>query len=184
MWTKRESGVTSILNGISYGNGLFVAVGGAIKNGTILTSPDGFTWTIQESGFTGGVSGITYANGLFAALGSAALFSTILTSPDGVTWTSQIASPYALFGICYGNGLFAVVGGGGTVLTSLERYLIAGVPATNETFGVVQVDGTSIVSNSGVISAVGDARIPDLQNQITGLKAELAEIRQMITQLK
>jgi hypothetical protein len=32
---------------VTYGNGLFVAVG---DGGTILTSPDGVTWTAQTSG--------------------------------------------------------------------------------------------------------------------------------------
>jgi len=37
-WTKRTSGTEKNLYGVTYGNGIFVAVG---LNGTILTSPKG-----------------------------------------------------------------------------------------------------------------------------------------------
>jgi hypothetical protein len=46
-WTERASGTSNWLNGVTYGNGLFVAVG---EDGTILTSPDGVTWTQRTSG--------------------------------------------------------------------------------------------------------------------------------------
>jgi hypothetical protein len=46
-WTQRTSGVSAILYGICYANGLFVAVGGS---GTIVTSPDDITWTQRTSG--------------------------------------------------------------------------------------------------------------------------------------
>ncbi len=39
----------NLLDGISYGNNTFVAVGDV---GTVLTSPDGATWTIRNSGTT------------------------------------------------------------------------------------------------------------------------------------
>jgi hypothetical protein len=35
-WTRRTSGTNNLLYGVTYGNGLFVAVG---DRGTILTSP-------------------------------------------------------------------------------------------------------------------------------------------------
>ena len=68
--------------GVTYGNGLFVAVG---YNGTILTSPDGVSWTAGTSATNQTIDGITYGNGLFVAIGY-----TILTSPDGMSWTSRI----------------------------------------------------------------------------------------------
>ena len=63
------------LTAVTYGNGLFVAVG---DRNAILTSPDGVTWTQRASGTVGFLRGVTYGNGTFAAVGER---STILTSP-------------------------------------------------------------------------------------------------------
>ena len=46
-WTKRTSGTSEFLSGVTYGNGLFVTVG---NEGTIFTSPDGIYWTEINSG--------------------------------------------------------------------------------------------------------------------------------------
>jgi hypothetical protein len=59
---------------VTYGNGLFVAVG---TGGTILTSPDGVNWTVQASGGNH-LHSVTYGNGTFVAVGEG---GTILTSP-------------------------------------------------------------------------------------------------------
>ena len=45
-WTKRTSGTTKNLYGVTYGNSTFVTVG---DNGTILTSSDGTTWTNKRT---------------------------------------------------------------------------------------------------------------------------------------
>ncbi|MGY2954787.1 hypothetical protein ACVWZQ_002946, partial [Thermostichus sp. MS-CIW-29] len=74
-WTQRTSGTSNQLNGVAYGNGLFVAVG---WDGTILTSPDGVSWTQRTSGTSNWLNGVAYGNGLFVAVG---WNSTILTSP-------------------------------------------------------------------------------------------------------
>jgi hypothetical protein len=65
-WTRRTSGTSDWLFGVTYGNGLFVAVG---WDGTILTSPDGVNWTARTSGTSNCLSGVTYGNGLFVAVG-------------------------------------------------------------------------------------------------------------------
>jgi hypothetical protein len=57
------------LNGVTYGNGLFVAVG---DDGTILTSPDGVNWTAADLGDGQPLYGVAYGNGLFVAVGEAA----------------------------------------------------------------------------------------------------------------
>jgi uncharacterized membrane protein len=80
-WTVRNLGDS--LFGVTYGNGLFVAVGG---RGTILTSPDGVTWTPRASGTDKFLFGVAHGNGLFVAVG---WDGTILTSPDGVSWTPR-----------------------------------------------------------------------------------------------
>jgi photosystem II stability/assembly factor-like uncharacterized protein len=102
------------LDGIAFGNGLFVAVG---VNGMILTSSDGVSWTPRESGTSEGLSGITYGKNIYVAVGRS---GTILISPDGTTWTSRKSgSDAVLANVRYIKGLFIVVGGDpGTILTS------------------------------------------------------------------
>jgi hypothetical protein len=106
-WTAADLGDEQLASvGVTYGNGLFVAVG---KYGTILTSPDGVTWTARTSGTSDYLRSVTYGNGLFVAVGE---YGTILTSPDGVTWTAQTSGTgNDLNGVAYGNGLFVAVGG-------------------------------------------------------------------------
>jgi len=65
-WTKRTSGTDAWLEGVTYGNGIFVAVGNL---GTILTSPDGVKWTKRNSGTESYLRGVTYGNGIFVAVG-------------------------------------------------------------------------------------------------------------------
>ncbi|NPA72046.1 MAG: hypothetical protein GXO35_04380, partial [Gammaproteobacteria bacterium] len=100
-------------NNITYGDGLYVAVGNV---GAILTSWNGEEWTLQDSGTNSALLGITYGNDTFIAVGE---HGTILTSPDGENWTAQTSgTSYSLKGITYGNGTFVAVGSSGTILTS------------------------------------------------------------------
>ncbi|MEW8977940.1 MAG: S-layer homology domain-containing protein [Symbiobacterium sp.] len=85
---------------VTYGNGLFVAVGEAE---TILTSTDGRNWTVRSTNYSANtfdVVDVIWGGGQFVALGRvignaehpeygmgpAELFMPI-TSPDGITWT-------------------------------------------------------------------------------------------------
>jgi hypothetical protein len=115
-------GATNILCSVTYGNGLFVAVG---NKGTILTSPNGTTWTESNSGTTGDLVlySVTYGNGLFVAVGwnFTSLTGTVLTSPDGSTWTTRsMGATNILCSVTYGNSLFVAVGEGDTILTSVD----------------------------------------------------------------
>ena len=62
-WTSRTSGNNGPLYGVSFANGMFVAVGYDItaSAGAILTSSNGTTWTSQTSGTTAGLYGVAYA---------------------------------------------------------------------------------------------------------------------------
>ena len=101
-WTSRTS-QGNPLNGVAYGNGLFVAVGGYSgswfnpSTSIILTSPDGAAWTQRTSPTSNPLRGVAYGNGLFVAVGAG---GTILTSPDGVRWTAQTSGT--------GNDLYGV----------------------------------------------------------------------------
>ena len=94
-WTKRNSGTSKFLRGVTYGNGLFVTVG----RGTILPSTDGNSWTKRISGTSKYLYGVTYGKGLFVVVGEN---GTIITSPDEYFWTERISvTSVDLFGVTY-----------------------------------------------------------------------------------
>ena len=110
-----KSGNTNAsLNAVTFGNGLFVAVG---DNGTILTSPDGDVWTARSSGTTDQLPAIAFGNGRFVAT-RANRDSPAITSPDAINWTpvsltdsnGKPASSGAWQGIAFGGGRFLAVG--------------------------------------------------------------------------
>jgi hypothetical protein len=170
-WTSYKTGTMGQLNSVTYGYGLFVAVGASQSGQTdhdylgadyIATSPDGSTWTTQHSGTGSVLGGVAYGNGLFVAAGvnitndtgniwtlqsmdanldaylehsqhsvkdwmfylsNIQYTSEIQTSPDGVNWTIQqpVTSGYqhtsnTLDGVACGNGTFVAVGDNGTVI--------------------------------------------------------------------
>ena len=90
---------------VTYGNGMFVAVG---KSGSIVTSTDGITWTKQTSPVSSTLIAVTYGNGMFVAVGES---GSIVTSTDGITWTKQTLKDRSILNaVTYGNGMFVAVG--------------------------------------------------------------------------
>ena len=153
------------LHGVTYGNGLFVAVG---KKGAILTSPDGLTWTTRSVTSDSYIERIIWANNRFVGVGEAGL---MVTSTDGISWS--ILPPVTasdLEGIAYGNGTYVAVGGyfpfgdaEATVLTSsdgvhwIDQPSVAffGVRAravtfANGVFVMVGNDGLTAISSAGI----------------------------------
>ena len=161
-WTKRTSGTSWSLSGVTYGNGLFVTVG---FFGTILTSPDGNSWTKRNSETSMYLRGITYGNYTFVIAGQPNNY----TSTDGTTWTKRNSgTSKVLVGVTYGNNTFVTVGYSGTILTSpdgnswtkrnsgtSEKYstgtskVLSGVTYGNNTFVTVGDPGTILTSPEG-----------------------------------
>jgi hypothetical protein len=115
-WTKRVSGTTKWLKGISYGNNSFVAVG---SRGMVLTSPDGTVWTERVSGTTNELSGIDYVNNSFVAYGTTGVVINMvnyitegfmLTSGDGIAWTVKDTPTPRICGIAYGAETIIAIG--------------------------------------------------------------------------
>lgn len=112
-WTSQATGTTSVLNGVTWGNNQFVAVG---DNGTILTSPDGVTWTSRTSGSTEWLSGVAWSGGTFAVVGGSA--GNILTSPDGATWTTSFSGVSKFIRNIIWDGSKFLAVGTDTIMTS------------------------------------------------------------------
>lgn len=112
-WTLRHESppllpaTISALNGIAFGNNLYVTVG---KGGAILTTsdPESVPWSVQQSGSTNSFTAVTFANRNFVAVGDA---GTIVTSTEGTNWIRQTSGTRSLLkNLAYGNGFFVVVG--------------------------------------------------------------------------
>ena len=105
-WTVRTSPQQSFAwRSVTYGNGLFVAVGTA--GNQVMTSPDGITWTSRNASHSNTWRSVTYGNGLFVAVSSD---GGVMTSPDGINWTARSAAVISAWqSVTYGNGLFVAV---------------------------------------------------------------------------
>ena len=127
-WTTRTSPSNRYYYGLTYGNGLFVAVASECPaySGCVITSPDGITWTARDAATVNGWQDVAYGNGTYVAVawnGVHVPNQQVMTSPDGVTWTGQatpLSAPW--HSIAYGNGLFVAVSestsGSNRVMTS------------------------------------------------------------------
>jgi len=147
-WTTRTSGFgTTSIQGVTYGDGLYVAVG---YSGKLTTSTDGTTWTARTSGFgTTSIQGVTYGDGLYVAGGYS---GTLTTSPDGTTWTTRTSGfgSTAIRGVTYGDGLYVAVGDSGKLTTSTD-----GTTWTTRTSGFGTTTINSVTYGDGLYVAVG-----------------------------
>ena len=148
-WTTRTSGFgTTGINGVAYGDGVYVAVG---YYGDMTTSPDGTTWTARTSGFgSSHINGVTYGDGLYVAVGSD---GTLTTSTDGTTWTSRTSGFGTTYitGVTHGDGLYVAVGGSGKLTTSTN-----GTSWTSRTSGFGSTAINDVAYGDGLYVAVGD----------------------------
>ena len=156
-WTSRTSAVNNTWRSVTYGNGLFVAVGPTGTGNRVMTSPDGITWTSRTSATDNSWFSVTYGNGLFVAVATSGTGNRVMTSPDGITWTSRTsAADNSWNSVTYGNGLFVAVATSGTgnrVMTSPDgiNWTIRTSAANNTWFGVTFGNGLFVaVSSSGI----------------------------------
>jgi len=106
---KEESDPTRTyydLNGITYGNNTFVAVG---DDGTVRTSSDnGATWDNGTRGTTRDLYEIAYGNSTFVAVGQSG--THLYSRDDGATWDNGTwSSADDITGVAFGNNTFVGV---------------------------------------------------------------------------
>lgn len=146
-WTAMSSGSVQDLYGVSYVNGLFVAVGAA---GTLLTSADGITWTAQTSNTNSSLRHVAYGAATYVAVGDA---GAVVSSTDAATWTSQaIPTTESFYSICFGPDLqFIAVGTTGTL-----AYSTTGLDGSWSVANATSLDLHSIAPGN-IFIAVGAA---------------------------
>jgi hypothetical protein len=152
-WVGQNVTTYSVWSGVTYGNGLFVAVGSFGSPNQVMTSPDGVTWTDRTAPVNRWWRAVAYGepggNPLFVAVAynsSAGGGNRVMTSPDGITWTARTsAADNGWFDIAYGNGLFVAVSSDGTnrVMTSPDGTTWTGrsAAAANQWKGVTYAAG-------------------------------------------
>lgn len=159
-WTSRTSASDSNWSGISFGNGIFVAVG----NATIMTSSNGTSWTTRTlpAGWTPQLTCIAFNSdlGVFVALANTSDSNDDwgVRSTDGITWTATLNSSASLNfqreQITYGNGLFVAVtqdgGSNQNVYTSTDGISWS----SNFRFDVGQYNQSAITYGNGLFVTV------------------------------
>ncbi len=103
--SESTTATTNTLNCITYGNGLFVAVG---NNGSVETSTDATNWVLQASGTTATLGRVAYGNGKFAAVGP----NAVIASPDAVNWSPAVSGLTGASEIAGGGNGFVAINGG------------------------------------------------------------------------
>jgi hypothetical protein len=91
------------LNAVTFGSGLFVAVGGS---GAMISSTNGRDWVQRTSGTQHNLTGVKFGNGKFVAVGDGGV---IITSPDGISWTpTESGTDFDFYGLTFGKDMFVV----------------------------------------------------------------------------
>ena len=184
-WTSRTSAVDNSWQGVTYGNGTFVAVSIGGTNNRVMTSSDGINWTSRTSAANNGWYGVTYGNGTFVAVATSGTNNRVMTSSDGITWTSRTtAVDNSWRSVTYGNGTFVAVattGTGNRVMTSSDGITWTSrtsatdndwmnVTYGNGTFVAVAMTGTGnrvMTSSDGITWTSRTAAAPNAWTSVT-----------------
>lgn len=116
---------------ITYGNGIFVAVGwDGFGGSNIWSSTDGVHWTSHTNATVSNFNGLTFGGGLFVAVGDGSVpigngggqtNVNIYTSPDGMVWTPQTTHQWSgaeLLDVAYGAGAYVAIDAAGVTYRS------------------------------------------------------------------
>jgi hypothetical protein len=142
-WTASGSGTgKSNLTSITYGNGIYVAVGGASGTASAVQSSDGVTWIDRSANITalsgGNYGAVTYGAGVFVAINYGGIITSF--SSNGNTWTAggnlpNVGSNFWT-SIAYGNGRFVAIQGAGGASRSVAYSIDKGVTWTASPIGL------------------------------------------------
>lgn len=115
-WTARTAAADNQWQGVTYGNGLFVAVANSGTSNRVMTSPDGIVWTSRAESVGNSWVSVTFGNGTFVAVSNSGTSSNrVMYSTDGISWsTGTSASGNSWTSIAYGNGVYVAVAATGT----------------------------------------------------------------------
>jgi photosystem II stability/assembly factor-like uncharacterized protein len=136
--TWKDAGIPGAdwLAGVTFGNNLFVVVGGNFGD-VILKSSDPMKWSSDNMEVlpnAPGLSSVGFGNEVFVAVCNS---GRILVSSGTGPWQEVTSgTDKALIRVAFGNGTFVVVGQNGTLLTSGHAPEIDSLLTANGTVGV------------------------------------------------
>jgi photosystem II stability/assembly factor-like uncharacterized protein len=160
-WVEARLDVRTFLRSVTFGQGLFVAVGGSYVDapGVILTSNNGENWLRRHPKNRINLHGVACGNGLLVAVGDA---GTIFTSHDGACWKNRRSgTTMALATIAFGNGIFVAGGESGTILTSTNglSWIKQNLGESVYVGKVLFQEGTFLAANSQIVFTSTDGQV-------------------------
>ena len=174
-WTLQTNPTVSQLRGVTFGDGIFVAVGyNGSSTSSVLTSPDGVTWTARTAAATFLWNNVVYGGGQFVATpllpgtgGGLSGTNFAMRSSDGITWTnSGDFSSYVIetSSIAYGDGKYVITssttGGSNSIMYSTDGINWTGVtpPSPAEWNSVTYAAGqfVAVAGNTAGGTTVGN----------------------------
>jgi len=170
-WTNRPVSITATLISITYGNGLFVAVGSSSSTGYCYTSPDGITWTARSFPATslnasgnsyGYVTAAAFGAGIFVAVeggGSGRIF----TSTNGTAWSAKTVPLTNLRAIVYAAGQFVAAGDGSLVSADGLNWSAASIPGSTK-YGLAYGGGHYMAVGVGTVATSQDGIVWTARN--------------------
>jgi hypothetical protein len=173
-WTVRRVGVQGGYTGITFGNGLWAAVGYENLNGEqpwiamTLTSTNGINWNSHpaDDQYYFRPYKISYGNGLWLAMGHEVLSGpdglyrnhVTATATDGYTWTKSASPVGGLMDAVYANGLWVAVGTTGQYDNDAQPVIMTspdGANWTSRTPGTAYGKLAAVAHHDGLWVAVG-----------------------------
>ena len=168
-WTMRSQHDFSILDlfDVTFGNGMFVAVGWNFFGGrNIYSSTNGVDWSPHTTAMANVVA-VSYGEGMYVAVGdgnnlnsSTISSNNVYYSFDGTTWMATdsgfpASATQTLKDVAYGNGRFIAVDQAHHIYSLFESIItnnLAGsmVSFCNDRFFIPAGPGTNLVSMNGL----------------------------------
>ena len=141
-WSAGGSTGKTDLVSITYGNGVYVAVGGTSGTASCVTSSDaGSTWVSRSITALGATSysSVAFGNGAFVAVQTGGVQTSY--SLNGTTWVAggNLPASTTWTSVGYGNGRFVALAVTGAVAYSVDKGLtwVAAPTATGTTVSVL-----------------------------------------------
>jgi hypothetical protein len=157
-WTQRPAPASlpawSDFEGVTFGNGRFVIVGGYFDNNAssfILTSTNGIHWDYLWYDWGVRLRGVGFVNGRFIGVGNDGL---VVRSTDAFNWTATWLPTTNLRYVTHGAGRYLVVGNDNRVFSSADTFSWTAhpLPTTANLHSVLHTDNTFLtVGNDGTI---------------------------------
>jgi len=110
-WSAGTALPNSNFTSVTYGNGTYVAVGGAGGSGSAATSTDGASWVSRTTPTLGAgtLTSVAYGAGVYVAINGGGNES--ITSANGIVWAAggNLPATTVWSSVAYGNGRFVAV---------------------------------------------------------------------------